>query len=76
MSSTLLDVTRAAHEDVERLERLVVKELQRDPANNRERHFQNHRVRHMIDLIRTTTDKLVIFLPSLIFFSLLLLFLF
>ncbi|XP_010924860.1 splicing factor SF3a60 homolog [Elaeis guineensis] len=59
MSSTLLEVTRAAHEDVERLERLVVKELQREPANNRERLFQNHRVRHMIDLIRTTTDKLV-----------------
>ncbi|KAG1367555.1 hypothetical protein COCNU_14G000230 [Cocos nucifera] len=59
MSSTLLEVTRAAHEDVERLERLVVKELQKEPANNRERLFQNHRVRHMIDLIRTTTDKLV-----------------
>ncbi|XP_008791422.1 splicing factor SF3a60 homolog [Phoenix dactylifera] len=59
MSSTLLEVTRAAHEDVERLERLVVKELQREPANNRERLFQNHRVRHMIDLIRITSDKLV-----------------
>lgn len=59
MSSTLLEVTRSAHEDVERLERLVVKELQREPANNRERLFQNHRVWHMIDLIRTTTDKLI-----------------
>nr|CAD1824037.1 unnamed protein product [Ananas comosus var. bracteatus] len=59
MSSTLLEVTRAAHEDVERLERLIVRELQGEPANNRERLFQNQRVRHMIDLIISTTDKLV-----------------
>ncbi|MQM05972.1 hypothetical protein Taro_038796 [Colocasia esculenta] len=59
MSSTLLEVTRSAHEDVERLERLVVKDLQREPASNRERLFQNHRVRGMIDTIIFTTEKLV-----------------
>ncbi|WOL20473.1 splicing factor [Canna indica] len=59
MSSTLLEVTRSAHEDVERLERLIVRELQREPANNRDRLFQSHRVRHMIELVTNTTDKLI-----------------
>ncbi|KAG6488072.1 hypothetical protein ZIOFF_056830 [Zingiber officinale] len=59
MSSTLLEVTRSAHEDVERLERLIVRELQREPDHNRDRLFQSHRVRHMIDLITNTTDKLI-----------------
>ncbi|KAJ8486701.1 hypothetical protein OPV22_019186 [Ensete ventricosum] len=59
MSSTLLEVTRSAHEDVERLERLIVRELQREPANNRDRLFQSHRVRHMIDVTTSTTDKLI-----------------
>ncbi|XP_028556397.1 splicing factor SF3a60 homolog isoform X2 [Dendrobium catenatum] len=59
MSSTLLEVTRSAHEDVERLERLVVKELQREPASNRDQLFQSHRVRNMIDTLISTTHKLV-----------------
>ncbi|KAK8958965.1 hypothetical protein KSP40_PGU019919 [Platanthera guangdongensis] len=61
MSSTLLEVTRSAHEDVERLERLVVKELQRDPASNRDQLFQNRRVRNMIESIISTTHKLRFF---------------
>ncbi|CAA6659014.1 unnamed protein product [Spirodela intermedia] len=59
MSSTLLEVTRSAHEEVERLERLVVKDLQRDPASGRERLFQGHRVRNVIETIISTTDKLI-----------------
>ncbi|KAK9145455.1 hypothetical protein Sjap_005358 [Stephania japonica] len=59
MSSTLLEVTRASHEEVERLERLIVKDLQREPTNARERLFQNHRVRNMIDSMTTTTEKLI-----------------
>ncbi|KAI9384111.1 hypothetical protein POPTR_012G012800v4 [Populus trichocarpa] len=59
MSSTLLEVTRASHEEVERLERLIVKDLQNEPANNKDRLFQSHRVRNMIDNIITTTEKLV-----------------
>ncbi|XP_043716572.1 splicing factor SF3a60 homolog [Telopea speciosissima] len=58
MSSTLLEVTRAGHEEVERLERLIVKDLQKEPASNRERLFQSHRVRNMIDSIISTTEKL------------------
>ncbi|XP_058095942.1 splicing factor SF3a60 homolog [Magnolia sinica] len=59
MSSTLLEVTRSAHEEVERLERLVVKDLQREPSSNRDRLYQNHRVRTMIDSIMSTTEKLI-----------------
>ncbi|CAN6332746.1 unnamed protein product [Urochloa humidicola] len=59
MASTVLEATRAAHEDLERLERLAVRELQRDPANSRDRLFQSHRVRHMLDLVVSTSDKLV-----------------
>ncbi|KAJ4840073.1 hypothetical protein Tsubulata_011458 [Turnera subulata] len=59
MSSTLLEQTRAAHEEVERLERLIVKDLQNEPASNKERLFQSHRVRDMIDNIIDTTHRLV-----------------
>ncbi|KAK7410706.1 hypothetical protein VNO78_01709 [Psophocarpus tetragonolobus] len=59
MSSTLLEVTRASHEEVERLERLIVKELQNEPTSNKERLYQSHRVRNMIDTITSTTEKLI-----------------
>ncbi|CAI9092540.1 OLC1v1027808C1 [Oldenlandia corymbosa var. corymbosa] len=59
MSSTLLEVTRASHEEVERLERLIVKDLQSEPPTARDRLYHNHRVRHMIDQITETTHKLI-----------------
>ncbi|KAL5219292.1 hypothetical protein ABZP36_019976 [Zizania latifolia] len=59
MASTVLEATRAKHEDLERLERLAVRELQREPANARERLYQSHRVRHMLDLVISTSGKLV-----------------
>ena len=59
MSSTLLEVTRASHEEVERLERLVVKDLQTEPPTNRDRLYQSHRVRNMIEQIMDTSNKLV-----------------
>ncbi|KAL5715761.1 hypothetical protein ACHQM5_017537 [Ranunculus cassubicifolius] len=59
MSSTLLEATRASHEEVERLERLIVKDLQKEPNSTRDRLYQNHRVRNMIDSITDTTNKLV-----------------
>ncbi|KAI7743335.1 hypothetical protein M8C21_032520 [Ambrosia artemisiifolia] len=59
MSSTLLELTRAAHEDVERFETLIVKDLQNEPASNKARLYQSHRVRYMIDQITSTTHKLV-----------------
>ncbi|KAK4485339.1 hypothetical protein RD792_007976 [Penstemon davidsonii] len=59
MSSTLLEVTRASHEEVERLERLIVKDLQTEPPTNKDRLYQSHRVRNMIEQIKSTTLKLV-----------------
>ncbi|KAI3914650.1 hypothetical protein MKW92_006723 [Papaver armeniacum] len=59
MSSTLLEVTRTKHEEVERFERLIVKDLQNKPSSNRERFFQNHRVRNMIEAINSSTEKLI-----------------
>lgn len=59
MSATLLEATRANHEEVERLERTIVKDLQNDPTSNRDRLYQSHRVRSMIDQISSTTYKLV-----------------
>ncbi|KAL2226966.1 UNVERIFIED_CONTAM: Splicing factor SF3a60 [Sesamum indicum] len=59
MSSTLLEVTRASHEEVERLERLIVKDLQSDPPTNKDRLYQSHRVRNMIEQITSTTHKLI-----------------
>ncbi|KAL0304398.1 UNVERIFIED_CONTAM: Splicing factor SF3a60 [Sesamum radiatum] len=59
MSSTLLEVTRASHEEVERLERLIVKDLQTDPPTNKDRLYQSHRVRNMIEQITSTTHKLI-----------------
>ncbi|KAG9142358.1 hypothetical protein Leryth_016850 [Lithospermum erythrorhizon] len=59
MSSTLLEVTRVCHEEVERLERLIVKDLQAEPATNKDRLHQSHRVRNMIEQVMSTTNKLV-----------------
>eukprot|EP00252_Welwitschia_mirabilis_P025296 TRINITY_DN7840_c0_g1_i1.p1 TRINITY_DN7840_c0_g1~~TRINITY_DN7840_c0_g1_i1.p1 ORF type:complete len:506 (+),score=90.10 TRINITY_DN7840_c0_g1_i1:171-1688(+) len=59
MSSTLLEVTRATHEDVERLERLIVKDLQREPSSSRDRLYQSHRVRNMVDQIIDNTHRLI-----------------
>ncbi|KAK1665885.1 hypothetical protein QYE76_054044 [Lolium multiflorum] len=65
MASSVLEATRAAHEDLERLERLAVRELQLNPANARDRLFQSHRVRNIIDLVVTTSDMLISITTSL-----------
>ncbi|KAI3975932.1 hypothetical protein MKX01_016615 [Papaver californicum] len=44
MSSTLLEVTRSKHEQVERFERLIGKDFENEPTSNRERLFQDHRL--------------------------------
>ncbi|ONM52745.1 Splicing factor SF3a60 [Zea mays] len=59
MASTVLEATRVAHEDLERLERLAARELQWEPDNPRDRFFQSHRVRHMLDLVVSTSCKLL-----------------
>jgi TolA-binding protein len=59
MSATLLEQTRAAHEEVERLEKCVVQELQRDTKSHKERLHQNHRVNNMLLASLASTAKLV-----------------
>ncbi|GER46705.1 splicing factor 3a [Striga asiatica] len=59
MASTLLEVTRASHEEVERLERLIVKDLQAEPQTQKDRLHQSHRVRNTIEQITSTTHKLI-----------------
>ncbi|KAK1358527.1 Splicing factor 3A subunit 3 [Heracleum sosnowskyi] len=58
MSANLLEATRANHEEVERLERTIVKDLQND-TSSRDRLYQSHRIRCMIDQIHATTYKLI-----------------
>lgn len=58
MASTLLDQTRLFHEENERLERLVVKDLQQDLKGHRERLLQNHRVKNMIATIMENSARL------------------
>ncbi|KAL3689105.1 hypothetical protein R1sor_015414 [Riccia sorocarpa] len=59
MSATLLEQTRAWHEEVEKLERLVVKDFQRDAKSHKERLHQNHRVNNMVEGIVAASTKLV-----------------
>lgn len=59
MASTLLEQTRQYHEDMERLERLIVKEFQNEPRTHKEKLRQSHRVRAMLDLIQERASQLV-----------------
>eukprot|EP00897_Mesotaenium_endlicherianum_P007234 jgi/Mesen1/6539/ME000334S05877 len=59
MAATVLEQTRAAHEDNERLERLIVKDLQQDVKGHKERLHQNHRVASFVDQIVTNSARLV-----------------
>ncbi|KFK25019.1 hypothetical protein AALP_AA8G056400 [Arabis alpina] len=59
MSSTLLEQTRSNHEEIERLERLIVQDLQTEPPSSKDRLVQGHRVRSMIQSIMRSTEKLV-----------------
>ncbi|KAF3544399.1 hypothetical protein DY000_02000252 [Brassica cretica] len=59
MSSTLVDQIRCNHEEIERLERLVVQDLQTQPSSSKDRLVQGHRVRNTIHSIMRTIEKLV-----------------
>ncbi|RID54261.1 hypothetical protein BRARA_G01595 [Brassica rapa] len=61
MSSSLLEQTRSRHEEIERLERLIVEELRKttEPASGMERLVKGHRVRNMVQSIMLKTKKLV-----------------
>lgn len=59
MSGTLLEQTRGFHEEIERLERCIVQELQKETKSHKERLHQNHRVNNMRHAILDATGKLV-----------------
>ncbi|KAL4539701.1 hypothetical protein Ndes2437B_g01942 [Nannochloris sp. 'desiccata'] len=52
MASTLLEETRQQHEDMERLERLIVEEFKRETRTHKEKLMQGYRVRHMLDMLQ------------------------
>lgn len=49
----------AAHEEIERLERLIVKDFKNDVKGHREKLAQGHRVRKMLDEIQAQSQRLV-----------------
>lgn len=60
MSATLLEQTRAKHEEIERLQKVIVKDLQQQVQGHKERLYQNHRVKSYVDGIVDTSAALVI----------------
>jgi splicing factor 3A subunit 3 len=58
MASSLLEQTREAHDEVERLERLVVTDFRADAVTHKERLLQNHRVNRILDEMVTKTKRL------------------
>jgi hypothetical protein len=59
MASTLLEQTRQLHEDMERAERLVVKDLKRTMSKYRDKLQQDHRTKRFVDSIQENARKLV-----------------
>mmetsp|Transcript_16887 Transcript_16887/g.30636 ORF Transcript_16887/g.30636 Transcript_16887/m.30636 type:complete len:624 (-) Transcript_16887:290-2161(-) len=59
MSDTLLEQTRALHEDLERLERVIVKDLKQEAKTHRDKLLQDHRVKRRLDTILDTSSKLI-----------------
>ena len=57
--ATLLEQTRGTHEEIERLECLIVDELSREARSHRERLEQSQRVAAMVDQIASRAAKLV-----------------
>ena len=59
MSATLLEQARSAHEEIERLERLIVKDLQQEAKGHKEKLHQSHRVKNFLDTIVGDSARLV-----------------
>lgn len=58
MASTLLEATRQQHEDMERLERLIVAEFKRETKTHKEKLLQGYRVRQMLDTLQQRAKSL------------------
>jgi splicing factor 3A subunit 3 len=59
MASTLLEETRQYHEDMERLERLIVKNFKGEAKSHKDKLMQGHRVRQMLESLQERATKLV-----------------
>jgi len=59
MTTSLLDRTRGLHEDLESLERMIVREFKNDVKTHRENIDQSSRVRGMLDKMQSTAQELV-----------------
>ncbi|GBG69402.1 hypothetical protein CBR_g4095 [Chara braunii] len=58
MSSTLLEQTRAAHEEIERLERVIVRDLQQEMKTHKDRLHQSHRVKSWVETMMDSSGRL------------------
>eukprot|EP00243_Klebsormidium_subtile_P004114 TRINITY_DN17896_c0_g1_i1.p2 TRINITY_DN17896_c0_g1~~TRINITY_DN17896_c0_g1_i1.p2 ORF type:complete len:517 (+),score=201.30 TRINITY_DN17896_c0_g1_i1:191-1741(+) len=60
MSSTLLEQTRAHHEEIEKLERLIARDwLTNESQSHKDKLYQGHRVKGFLEAIASTSAKLV-----------------
>ena len=58
MASTLLEQTREAHEECERLERFIVSDLKAEAITHKQRLRQGHRVNRALDAIAANAKRL------------------
>lgn len=59
MATTLLENTRQQHEDMERLERLIVKDFRTETKTYKDKLLQSHRVRGLLDALQSRAAALV-----------------
>lgn len=59
MASTFLEQTRSLHEDLERLERIIVKDYQQEAKGHKDKLLQSHRVRKRMDEMQHIARKLM-----------------
>lgn len=60
MATSVLEQTRAGHEEAEHLERLIVLDFRNELKGHKERLYQSHRVRKMLDSMQERARKLAI----------------
>jgi len=58
MSSTLLEQTRATHEEIERLQRGLIEEMKRAPKTQKDNVIQSHKVNKTLDRIADASKRL------------------
>lgn len=59
MANTILEQTRQLHDDVERAERLVAKDLKRTMTKYKDKLQQDHRTKLLVDEVQEKSRRLV-----------------